>query len=434
MRGFYICNTAKITYMGNTSTRAANMVGSEIIKLAGEVNQKIAEGKTIYNLTIGDFDPAIFPIPERLEQLIVDAYRQKKTNYPPANGIAKLRQAVSGFLSRNLHLNYDPNDILIAGGGRPLIYACYQTLVEEGDTVLYPIPSWNNNHYTYLSGSQGIVIEATAESAFMPTAEEIAPHIGSASLLALCSPQNPTGTAIGKAQLEAICVLVISENEKRKQAGKRPVFVMYDQMYSVLTYGNTTHYHPVGLDERMREYTIYIDGISKSFAATGVRVGWACGPREVIDKMKLITGHMGAWSPMPEQWATANFLNEADSVSAYLATFKDAVWKRLEGLHTHLINLKNEGLPVDCIAPQAAIYLTAKFALLGKTTASSQKLSNAEEIASFLINEAGVAVVPFYAFGGSRTSEWFRISVGTIRTSDIVEIGKNLKKALSTLR
>ena len=420
--------------MQNTSNRAANMVGSEIIKLAGEVNQKIAEGKTIYNLTIGDFDPEIFPIPDRLEKLIVDAYRQKKTNYPPANGIAELRKAVSDFLNRGLNLTYDPNNILIAGGGRPHIYACYQTLVEEGDTVLYPIPSWNNNHYTYLSGSKGVAIEAKAENAFMPTADELAPHIGNAGLIALCSPLNPTGTSIGKDQMAAICNLVISENEKRKAAGKRPVYVLYDQIYWVLTYGETTHYHPVGLDERMRDYTIYVDGISKAFAATGVRVGWACGPKEVIDKMKLIISHIGAWSPKPEQWATANFLNELDNVSAYLTSFKDAIWQRLEGLYAQINTLKNEGFDVECIAPQAAIYLTVKIGVLGKTTSSGQKLTNAEEIAFFLINEAGVAIVPFYAFGGSRESEWFRISVGTIRVSDIAEIGKNLKKALSTLQ
>ena len=184
----------------------------------------------------------------------------------------------------------------------------------------------------------------------------------------------------------------------------------------------------------MREYTIYVDGISKAFAATGVRVGWACGPKEVIDKMKLIISHIGAWSPKPEQWATANFLNEPDNVSAYLTSFKDAIWQRLEGLYAQINTLKNEGFDVECIAPQAAIYLTVKIGVLGKTTSSGQKLTNAEEIAFFLINEAGVAIVPFYAFGGSRESEWFRISVGTIRVSDIAEIGKNLKKALSTLQ
>lgn len=420
--------------MQKTSNRAANMVGSEIIKLAGEVNQQIAQGKTIYNLTIGDFDPKIFPIPQTLTALITEAYAQNQTNYPPANGIAPLREAVSKFLADELNLSYDAGDILIAGGGRPLIYACYQTLVEEGDTVVYPIPSWNNNHYTYLANSTGIAIETKPENAFMPTAAELAPFIGKANLIALCSPLNPTGTAIAKDQLAAICNLVLAENEKRAQTGERPVYVLYDQIYWVLTHGETVHYHPVGIDARMRAYTIYIDGISKAFAATGVRVGWACGPREIIDKMKLLTGHMGAWSPNPEQWATAKFLENREAVHGYLYGFKLAVKERLDALYAALMELKNGGYPVDCIAPQAAIYLTAKFDLLGRKTTDNKTLDDAEAVATYLINTAGVAMVPFYAFGGNRKNVWFRISVGTINTTDAEAIGSNLKKALDHLQ
>ena len=420
--------------MQKTSNRAAKMVGSEIIKLAGEVNQQIAQGKTIYNLTIGDFDPKIFPIPQTLTELINEAYAQNQTNYPPANGIAPLREAVSKFLADELNLSYDAGDILIAGGGRPLIYACYQTLVEKGDTVVYPIPSWNNNHYTYLADSTGIAIETKPENAFMPTAAELAPFIGKANLIALCSPLNPTGTAIGKEQLAAICNLVLAENEKREKSGVRPVYVLYDQIYWVLAHGETVHHHPVGIDERMRPYTIYVDGISKAFAATGVRVGWACGPKEVIDKMKLLTSHMGAWSPKPEQWATAKFLENREAIHGYLYGFKVAIKERLDALYAALMALKNTGYAVDCIAPQAAIYLTAKFDLSGKKTADGKTLDDAEAVATYLINTAGVAMVPFYAFGGSRNSVWFRISVGTIHTSDAEAIGEKLKKALDQLQ
>ncbi len=419
--------------MQKTSNRAANMVGSEIIKLAGEVNQQIAQGKTIYNLTIGDFDPQIFPIPQTLTELIAEAYTNNQTNYPPANGIAPLREAVSRFLADELKIAYDPANILIAGGGRPLIYACYQILVEEGDTVVYPIPSWNNNHYTYLAGSKGIAVDTKPENAFMPTAAELEPHIGEANLIALCSPLNPTGTAIGKEQLAAICNLVLTENEKREKAGKRPVFILYDQIYWVLTHGETVHHHPVGINERMRDYTIYIDGISKAFAATGVRVGWACGPKEVIDKMKLLIGHIGAWSPKPEQWATAKFLENREALHGFLYGFKLAIKARLDALYNALITLKKLGLAVDCIAPQAAIYLTAKFDLLGKRTADGKTLHDAEAIATYLINEAGVAMVPFYAFGDGRDCVWFRISVGTIHIEEASAIGDNLKNAIDKL-
>ncbi|HXC07025.1 MAG TPA: aminotransferase class I/II-fold pyridoxal phosphate-dependent enzyme, partial [Bacteroidia bacterium] len=130
------------------SSIAEHIIGSEIIKLAAEVNEKIRQGEKIYNLTIGDFNPKIFPIPAGLKKAIVDAYEQDETNYPVAEGMPDLRQAVSAFLKRKGGLNYAADEIVIAGGARPVIYAIFRALVDTGDTVLFPVPSWNNNHYT----------------------------------------------------------------------------------------------------------------------------------------------------------------------------------------------------------------------------------------------------------------------------------------------
>ena len=141
----------------------------------------------------------------------------------------------------------------------------------------------------------------------MPTAEAIRPHIAGASLLCLCSPQNPTGTTISRKDLSAICELVLEENSRRGDGGKK-LYVLYDQMYWQLTYGNIVHYNPVSLYPAMREYTVFIDAISKVFAATGVRIGWALGPAPIMKKMNAIMSHIGSWAPMAEQKATAVFL------------------------------------------------------------------------------------------------------------------------------
>ena len=141
----------------------------------------------------------------------------------------------------------------------------------------------------------------------MPTAVDIQPHVKGATLLALCSPQNPTGTVFTKKQLEEICDCVLEENARRGE-NEKPLYVMYDQIYGALLYGENKHVDPVSLRPEMRPFTIYVDGISKSFAATGVRVGWAMGPAFLMDKMKAILSHIGAWSPKPEQMATAKFL------------------------------------------------------------------------------------------------------------------------------
>ena len=146
------------------------LIGSEIVKLGGEIRERIRQGETIYNFTVGDFDPKIFPIPKELEDAIVDAYRQHFTNYPLGEGNLDLRHAVSDFVKEYQGLHYEVNEILIASGGRPLIYALFRAVCDKGDKIIYAVPSWNNNHYTHFVEGEHVVIEATADNNFMPTA------------------------------------------------------------------------------------------------------------------------------------------------------------------------------------------------------------------------------------------------------------------------
>lgn len=414
------------------SELAQNLIGSEIIKLAGEINEKIKQGSSVYNFTIGDFNPAMFPIPQELKNEIVNAYVDNQTNYPAAEGVLELREAVSVFLKKYGNLDYSKNEILIAGGARPVIYAIYQAIVDPGDKVVFPVPSWNNNHYTYLSRAQQVVIETKPENNFMPTAAELAPHLKDASLLALCSPLNPTGTVFSKQQLEEICDIVLAEN-KRRGINEKPLYLMYDQIYWLLTIGDTEHFDPISLRPEIRPYTIFVDGISKGFAATGVRVGWAYGPEHVINKMKSILGHVGAWSPKAEQVATTKFLNNHAAVDAYLAWIKGAVKQRFDAFYKGFVDLKTEGFPVDVIVPRAAIYMTIQFNLKGKKTVEGKVLENTDDVTSYILNEAGFAVVPFFAFGSPRESSWYRLSIGTSKLEEIPAIFEKLRTALKKL-
>ena len=415
------------------SEMAENLIGSEIIKLAGEVKAKMDKGEKIHNLTIGDFNPKIFPIPTELKNEIIKAYQNEETNYPPANGIQELRDSVSRFLHTREGLEYNANQILISGGARPLIYAVYQTLLDPQDKVLFPVPSWNNNHYTHLSRGQQIFVETTPENKFMPTAAELKPFISEASLLAVCSPLNPTGTTFTEQGLKEICEMVLEENRKRG-ATRKPLYLLYDQIYWTLTFGDTQHVDPVTLCPDMKNYTIYIDGISKSFAATGVRVGWAFGPQKIIDKMKSILSHVGAWSPKAEQVATAKYLKDDKAIDTYLTSFKDQVNQRLVAFYNGIIDLKNQGFNVDAIAPEAAIYLTVNFNLVGKTTADGRLLASTADVTAYLLDEAKIAIVPFNAFGSSKDSTWYRLSVGTAVLSEIDGLFVQLKAALSKLK
>lgn len=416
----------------NLSLLAEELQGSEIIKLAGEIKSKIAAGSHIYNFTIGDFDPAIFPIPSHLEEGVIMAYKNGETNYPPSNGIQPLRESLSQYLKQHLNLDYSENDILISGGARPLIYASYQALLDPNENALFPVPSWNNNHYTTLTRGNQVAIETTAENNFMPTADDIRPHISEAGLIALCSPLNPTGTVFTKESLQEICNLVVEENQKREGI-RKPVYLIYDQIYWQLCHGTTVHHDPVNLVPGVKPFTVYIDGISKAFAATGVRVGWAFGPSEVIAKMKSILGHVGAWAPKAEQVATANFLNDEQGQSDFMVDFKSNIEARLLGFYKGFTELKNEGLPVDAISPQAAIYLTIKIDLIGKTTPEGYKLNTVAEMTAYLLDEAKLAIVPFYAFGAQADNTWYRLSVGTSKIEDIPMVISKLRAAITRL-
>jgi len=184
----------------------------------------------------------------------------------------------------------------------------------------------------------------------------------------------------------------------------------------------------------MRNYTVFIDGISKAFAATGVRVGWAFGSAYVIGKMKSILSHLGAWAPKAEQLATARYISNTEYVDSFLKSYKKEVFTRLEGFYNGFMELKSEGFRVNAISPQAAIYLTVQFELHGMKKEDGSVLETTKDITKYILEEAHVAIVPFYAFGDSDNSTWYRLSVGTCKVDEVIYIIESLRKALDKLK
>jgi len=418
--------------MSHLSHLAETLIGSEIVKLGNAINERIRNGEKIYNFTIGDFNSNIFPIPAELEALIIDSYKKHHTSYPAAEGVLDLRQAIGAFIKEWEGLDFTPSEIQVASGGRPLIYSLFKVIVDKGDKVIYGVPSWNNNHYVHLTDGEHCLINCTPENNFMPTVEDIRANIKGATLICLCTPQNPTGTTLSENSLKQICDLILEENSLRGPEEKK-LYLMFDQMYWTLTYGETKHYNPIALNPAMKPYTIYIDGISKVFAATGVRVGWALGPEKVIGKMKAILSHIGAWAPMAEQRAVAQYLVMNKAIGEYLVQFKSEIAFRLRSIYDGFIALKAKGYAVDAVAPQAAIYLTIQLNLVGKKTADGTLLANQSDVTSYILGEAKLAVVPFSAFGADAVNPWYRLSVGTSVKEEIPEMLAKLEAALEKL-
>jgi aspartate aminotransferase len=180
----------------------------------------------------------------------------------------------------------------------------------------------------------------------------------------------------------------------------------------------------------MAPYTIYVDGISKAFAATGVRVGWVVGPQDLIDSMNNFMGHVGTWAPRAEQMATSKLLDAPNEVSAYGTELTGGVRQRLDALYNGIMAMRAEGLPVDATAPMGAIYLSARFALNGKRTPDGQTLRTNDEIRRYLLKAAGFAVVPFQAFGVKEDTGWVRLSVGAVSMADIERVLPILRDAI----
>ena len=411
------------------SKLAAGLVGSEILKISNDVRAMQAAGQPVLNLTVGDFSPKQFPVPEALITGTVAALKAGQTNYPPSDGVPELKQAIQRTYEQDLGLRYPLSSIIVQSGGRPGILATYLALINPGDGVIYPLPSWNNNHYCHLSGARPIEIETRREHGFLPTADEIAPHIREARLICLNSPLNPTGTVMSAEHLRAICELVVGENARRAATGEPAVYVMFDQIYWMLTFGNARHVTPPEVMPEMAAYTIFVDGISKGFAATGLRVGWTVAPPAVAAPIRDIIAHVGAWAPKPVQLATAELLNDVETRDEYLSNMCTEVQSRLTALYDGFQSMRAAGLPVDCMAPEGAIYLSAKLDLVGREFEGKRFASN-EDIRVFVLEQAGFAIVAFGAFGFKEDNGWFRLSVGAVSEADVKSGLGRLRSAL----
>ena len=346
------------------SGMAKGLIGSEILRIASEIRTAITAGQKIANFTVGDFSSREFPIPDCLRDGTLRALAAGETNYPPSDGVLRLREAVREFWRERLQIE--------------------------------------------------VPLETAPEHGFLPTAASLKPVLKTARLIALNTPLNPAGTVLSPEEVVRISEVVVDENRRRDRAGEKPLYLLYDQVYWMLTFGSARHEIPVRALPEVARYTVFVDGISKAFAATGVRVGWCIGPRAVIGAIRDILGHVGAWAPRAEQVATAELLRDHAAMDAYLREHKGRLQQRLDRLHEGFSRMTASGLPVRDIPPQGAIYLSVQFDLIGK-----RGFRTNDQVRKYLLEEAGFAVVPFQAFGLSGENGWFRLSVGAVSMRDI---------------
>ena len=407
----------KLSRIGN------NIVGSEIIKISQQIKE-ISKTKPVINLTIGDFNSELWPIPSKLKQHIEQCYEDGLTNYPNSQGELNLRESVSKHIKQQFDVDYSPEEILIGGGVRPLIYTVYKSTTNPNESVIYPVPSWNNNHYCFLHSIEKTEIECLPENSFFPTVRDIEVRIGdNTSLVCICSPQNPTGRVIDPEVLKRICELVVNENKVRAgQVGSRPLYLFFDQIYSDITQDGK-FVHPIKLCPEIRPYLICADGISKSLNATGIRVGWLFGPKDIIGKMTEVLSHIGAWAPKPEQHGLDKYIREDYADYQFHITNVKLDYELITlKICNKFEELKEKGFNVDCQRPEGGIYISVYLDYV-------KSFGSTEEYISFLINECGLGIVPFEYFG-SKEQGWFRISIGNISNSNLDDVIETIEKSV----
>lgn len=391
---------------------------SGILKITRQVRAMIARGENVVNLTVGDFDPRYFPIPAKLSHAIQSAIARGETNYPNPEGVLVLRQAISDYVFRTSGVRYPLDAIIVCSGGRPVLYGAYRAVVNPGDKVLFSVPSWQNDAYSMLTGAESIVIEASVETGFQPTVDQFRPHLGEAALICICSPGNPTGTVMTRQQLKDILDAVVAENKTREANGRRPLFILHDQMYGALVTEGQEHFYPAALVPECARWLISADGVSKAYAGTGLRLGWMLVAPAVGARIRDLLSHAGAWAPRAEQIGVAEFLNDPEAIAEFREEMDARLRERLQAMHRGFAGLKKAGYPVDSINPQGAIYFSAQFRLHGKSV-DGKRIETDEDIRNLLLEKAGAAVVPFRAFGVEGNTGWFRLSAGAVSMDEI---------------
>ncbi len=373
---------------------AASMPRSAILRMAAEV--RATPG--VADFTVGDFDPTQFPAPPALIEAVAAALRRGHTQYPPAAGIAELRAAVARDAARTMDLDWPASAVVVGSGARPPIYAALMTALAPGDEVVYSTPCWNMPYYTRLARARDVAVHTGPESQFLPTVDQILPHLPTARMLCLNSPSNPAGTAFASDRLAEIAQAVVDEN--RRRVGRPPLLLLYDQVYRHLVYEGR-HVHPAERVPDVAPYLLLVDAISKSWAATGLRVGWALVPPGLAEAMITWIGHVGAWAGRAEQVATAELLDTPGHTEGWLGEHRERLSSRLSALSSGLTALANQGHAVEHLVPRAALYLSARFPGRGDD----------EAVRRWLLG-AGIGIVPFSAFGQPEGSGWVRFSVG----------------------
>ena len=373
------------------------------------------EGRSIVSLVVGEPD---FDTPANIRRAAAQAMERGATRYTTLAGTPELRQAIAAKLRRENGLDYGPGDIVVTNGCKSAIYSALEATLEPGEEVIVPAPYWvSYTDMTLACGGRPVTLACPAAQGFKLVPAQLAAAITPRTRwLIVNSPSNPTGATYSIAEWRGLAN-VLREHPH--------VLVMTDDIYEHIRFaGDGPAPHLLNAAPELRERTLAINGVSKTYAMTGWRIGWAAGPRDIIEALGTLLSQASGNACSVSQAAAVEALEGdqgfvAESVATYLSR-RDRMAARINAI---------PGLA--CTPPEGAFYLYVNCAgLIGRRTQDGARLSTDEDVVLHLLESAGVALVPGAAYG---LSPYFRLSIAT--SADVLDEGADrIARAVAALR
>jgi aspartate aminotransferase len=384
--------------MGFLSDALSRIKPSATIVITQKARDLKAQGRDVISLSVGEPD---FDTPDHIKEAAIAAIHRGETKYTPVSGIVPLREAIARKFKRENGLDYKPSQTIVSTGGKQVIYNALLATLNPGDEVIVPAPYWvSYPEMVGLCGGTPVFVECTMEHNFKlqpePLERAITPKT---KWIILNSPSNPTGAAYSRAEMKAITDVLMRHPH---------VWVLTDDMYEHLTYGDFEFVTPAQVEPGLYERTLTMNGVSKSYAMTGWRIGYAGGPEHLIKAMDFVQGQQTSGASSIAQWAAVEAL---DGPQDHLPRFKKAFEERRD----LVVSMLNQTKYLKCPTPEGAFYVYPSCAeAMGKTAPSGKVLETDEDFVSELLESEGVAAVHGSAFGLGPN---FRISYATSTTA-----------------
>ena len=367
---------------------------SATIAVTQKARELKAKGRDVIGLGAGEPD---FDTPDNIKNAAIEAIRRGETKYPPVSGIVPLREAIAKKFKRENNLDYKPEQTIVGTGGKQILFNAFMATLNPGDEVVIPRPFWvSYPEMVAICGGTPVYADTSIDNGFKLTAEALEKAITpKTKWLVMNSPSNPSGAAYAEAELREIADVLLKHPQ---------VWTLTDDMYEHLTYGDFVFRTIAEVEPALHERTLTMNGVSKAYAMTGWRIGYAAGPVALIKAMDMIQGQQTSGACTIAQWASVEALNgPQDFIARNKAIF--------QGRRDLVVSMLNQAKGISCPVPEGAFYVYPSCAgLIGRKAASGKVIETDVDFVSELLEAEGVAVVQGSAFGLGPN---FRISYAT---------------------